>query len=190
MLNIHGDEAHTLRPDGVMKTGVVRSTRGFSPSANAYAVGQRFAQADQLAGPRDWWARLKAWARKRPGMTAAPAAAAAPDAIQSNALLPASPGASLPPSTAAPGYPGQSPHATQMAAMATFVMSGFHPSFVPGVVRGRQEAAAQVTAGTRVTMKPAMLAYGATRYADGRVGQAAWQAAVQRFYAMNRSRIR
>lgn len=182
-----------IRPDAVYKTGVVRATGdGFNPGADARAVTHRFSQADQLRGVGSGWARFKAWMRTRYAQRRAAAAAAAapepaPNAIVTDTGVPNSPGASLPPSTASPSYPGQSPDATQMSAMGLYISSGFHPSFVPSVVNGKAERAAQLD--PRLAGKPAMLAYRATNYAGGRVGEAAWQAAVHRFYAMNKSRI-
>jgi hypothetical protein len=195
MITIKGGtmSAGDIRPDGIYKTGVIRATgHGYAPSADAYAVTERFSQADQLRGMRSGWARFKLWMRtsamQRKAMQAGAAApASAPNAIATNPSAPNSPGASLPPSTASPSYPGQSPDATQMSAMGLYISSGFHPSFVPSVVMGKAEKAAKLD--PRLAGRPAMLAYQATNYADGRVGQAAWQSAVRRFYAMNKSRI-
>lgn len=197
MITIKGGTASAagqIRPDGVYKTGVIRATGdGFRPDADAYAVTQRFSQADQLRGVGSGWARFKSWVktsyaqRKAAAAAAAAAAAPAPNAIVTDTGVPNSPGASLPPSTASPSYPGQSPDATQMSAMGLYISSGFHPSFVPSVVQGAAEKAAQLN--PHLASKPAMLAMRARQYAQGRVGQAAWQAAVHRFYAMNKSRI-
>lgn len=198
MITIHGDEGHLIRPDGVYRTSVIRSTgNGYQPYQNAQAVAQRFAASDQLRdAPLSAWQKFRIWLASRgTGKATAAIYAAAnqspaqPAPLTSNALVPATPGASLPPSTAAPQYSGQSPDATQMAAMGTYISSGFHPSYLPGVVENKQQAGARVTAGTRVTEMPAELASLVEDYASGRVGQAAFKAAVQRFYAMNKTRI-
>lgn len=198
MITINGNPEHLVRPDGVYRTSVIQPTgSGYQPYPNAYAIAQRFAASDHLSGPGlGFWAKLKARFAGRATakavqaiVSAAMRAQAQPAPITSNASIPSAPGNSLPPSTSAPMYPGQSPDATQMSAMALYISSGFHPSFVPQVVEGRQEAAARVTAGTRITGVPAALALRVENYAQGRVGQAAWQAAAGRFYAMNKSRI-
>jgi len=188
MIIIHGDEQHAIRPDGVMRTGVVRATGSFSPSANAYAVTQRFAASGHLGAARpSMWARLKFWLKSRPAPRGGRAIAPMTPVV-SNAEFPSAPGNSLPASTAAPGYSGQSPDARQFSAMATYITSGFHPSLVPSVVEGPEQAAARLA--PHKGAHPAALAAGVMHYAGDRVGQAAWQAAVRRFYAANKARIK
>ena len=182
----------TIRPDRIARTGVVRATGSYSPNAEAYATAKRFAASGVMAGARlSGWERFKLWLRTNASgadtkAIYAAAASGQPVSVALDPSAPAVPGASLPPSTAAPAYSGQSPDATQMSAMGLYITSGFHPSFIPSVVQGKAERAAALD--PRLTDRPSALARIAVAD-DGRVGQAAWQAAARRFYAMNKSRI-
>ncbi len=187
----------TIRPDRVVRTGVVVPTgNGYSPDANAYAVAQKFASSDQLRGAGSMWSRFKTWmrtsyAQRQAAAVYAAAAATPPNAIVTDTGVPNAPGNTLPPSTASPSYPGQSPDATQMAAMGTYITSGFHPGFVPGVVRGKQEAAHDLFGNNGITQEPMRLAVMASAAVNGggRAVEAGITAAQHRFYAMNKSRI-
>lgn len=68
----HGGESHVMRPDGVMRTSVIRPFVGYSPQADVQAVAQAFTTGGPLATTlggfgapgggviATWWANLKA----------------------------------------------------------------------------------------------------------------------------------
>jgi hypothetical protein len=66
----HGGEAHVMRPDGVMRSSIIRPFVGYNPQADVQAVAQAFTTGGPLAtqlaglgapGPiATWWANVKA----------------------------------------------------------------------------------------------------------------------------------
>ena len=127
-----------IRPDGVMRTGVIRPFAGWNPSGNAQAIAQAFTTGGPLAttlgglssaGPiANWWAGVKArWADRKMAK-----------AIMSGAIQQTSPG---PESTVGNQVAPQMQHQMQMLMALTQTSNSY--SIVGPVAQASRALAAR-----------------------------------------------
>lgn len=190
----HGAEAHFVRPDGVMRSSIIRAIPGFQPVENAQGVALRFTQPHYFAttlsgaglGGIPLWQRVRlaiqsAIARKQ--AVAVMRRAAAVNGLGGYGFR----GSDVPyeiatalPSVSGPGRYGFINANEQMAHIAMRITAGIAPDgLVPGVAQTQMQAAAAVA--PNYAAEPARLASMVDNYVTGDVANAAYARAMNFF---------